>query len=104
MELQEDYPWVHQVLTPLEGMVVPCKFGDIAKRWREEDLPQRLEEATDGEVKLPPRHVEEGARGIREELEALGIFQRMNDGRVNVPDVFRVGYRLGRKGGVKPVR
>ena len=104
-ELQEDYPWVHQAFAPLNGMVVPCKFGDIAKRWRNERLPERLKEETaDGEVKLPPRRVDEGAKGIREDLEDLGVFQRLDDGRVNVPDVFRVGYRLGRKGGVKPVR
>ena len=104
-ELQEDYPWVHQALAPLNGMVVPCKFGDIAKRWRDDHFPERLrEEVADGEVKLPPRRVDEGPEGIRKDLEDLGIFQRLNNGRVNVPDVFRVGYRLGRKGGVKPVR
>ena len=25
-EIQEDYPWVHRVLEPLAGMVVPCAF------------------------------------------------------------------------------
>jgi hypothetical protein len=28
----------------------------------------------------------------------------MTDDRVNLPDVYRVGYGLGRKGGVKTVR
>ena len=32
------------------------------------------------------------------------VFLSLRDGRVNVPDVFRVGYGLGRRGGVKPVR
>ena len=27
----------------------------------------------------------------------------MRDGRVNIPDVFRVAYRLCRKGGVRPL-
>ena len=40
----------------------------------------------------------------RDDLEALSIFQRLLDGRVNIPDVFRVGYGLGRRGGVKPAR
>ena len=34
----------------------------------------------------------------------MGIFLRMRDYRINIPDVLRVGYGLGRKGGVKPVR
>ena len=45
----------------------------------------------------------ERERGVRHDLEDLGIFLSMEDGRINVPDVFRVGYGLGRRGGVKPV-
>jgi len=35
---------------------------------------------------------------------SLGVFQPLYDGRVNIPNVFRVGCGLGRHGGVKPVR
>ena len=100
-EIQEDYPWVHQILSPLEGMVVPRKFDEIAERWQLDPLAEAVQQ---GEVKLPPRHIEQGPDGIREDLESLGIFFRMRDGRVNIPDVFRVGYGLGRRGGVRPVR
>ena len=62
------------------------------------------EEVEQNVVKLPPSRIEEGPDGVRRDLESLGVFQRMRDGRVNVPDVFRVGYGLGRKGGVKPIR
>ena len=55
-------------------------------------------------MKLPPRHVEQGPDGVRTDLEALGVFLRLRDGRVNIPDVFRVGYGLGRRGGVRPIR
>ena len=41
---------------------------------------------------------------VREALESLGIFLRMRDGLVHIPDVFRVGYGLGRRGGVKSIR
>ena len=104
-EVQEDYPWVHRVLDPLRGMVVPCKFGEIAGRWEAERVVDRLAaEAGQDEVKLPPRRIDQGADGVREALESLGSFLRMRDGRVNIPDVFRVGYGLGRKGGVRPLR
>ncbi len=104
-ELREDYPWVHQVLEPLRGLTVPCRFADISRRWRTEDVLNRLkEEAEQSEVKLPPRQLDDGAQGVREDLESLHVFLRLRDGRVNIPDVFRVGYGLGRKGGVKPVR
>lgn len=62
------------------------------------------EEADQDEVRLPPRHVEQGPDGVRADLESLGVFMRLHDGRVNIPDVFRVGYGLGRRGGVRPIR
>ena len=55
-------------------------------------------------MKLPRRRLDRGAPGVREDLESLRVFLRLRDGRVNIPDVFRVGYGLGRRGGVKPVR
>lgn len=104
-ELREDYPWVDRVLTPLAGMVVPCAFEEITKRWRDGDVLDRLtEDVAQDEVKLPPRHIEQGSDGVRLDLESLRVFLRLRDGRVNIPDVFRVGYGLGRKGGVKPIR
>ena len=104
-ELREDYPWVDQVMKPLEGMVVPCDFDEIVDRWYSEGVVERLECDTENDsVKLPPRHVERGPDGVRSDLESLGVFLRLLDGRVNIPDVFRVGYGLGRRGGVRPVR
>ena len=104
-ELREDYPWVDMLLKDLDGMVVPCRFHHIATRWDERKTVHRLNaDAEQQEVKLPPRHIGDGAEGLREDLEALSVFQRMHDGRVNIPDVFRVGYGLGRRGGVRPVR
>ncbi len=99
------YTWVHRALGPLEGIAVPCEFDEIARRWQSRDILNRLtEEAGQNEVTLPPLHIEQGPDGVREDLESLGVFLRMRDGRVNIPDVFRVGYGLGRRGGVKPVR
>jgi hypothetical protein len=103
-ELQEDYPWVHQVLRPLQGMVVPCEFREIAASWEKDDTIDRLfRDVIQNDVKLPPPNIDRGAIGLREDLESLGVFQRIRDGRVNIPDVYRVGYGLGRKGGVRPI-
>lgn len=103
-ELEEDYPWIKLVLTPLRRLVVPCEFSEIVSRWEAERVQETLlQGVVDDEVKLPPRHVGEGADGLLKDLETLGVFQRIRDGRVNIPDVFRVGYGLGRRGGVRPV-
>jgi hypothetical protein len=102
-ELQEDYPWVDQVLKPLRGMVVPCEFGEIATNWEHEGVLDRLrDDILVNEVKLPPQNLGIGPAGLRQDLESLGVFQRIRDGRVNIPDVYRVGYGIGRRGGVRP--
>lgn len=102
-ELREDYPWVDDVLNPLKGRVVPCQFDEIQECWESQEVIPRLRRKVEqGTTKLPPQHVDDGSDGVRRDLETLGIFLRMHDGRVNIPDVFRVGYGLGRRGGVRP--
>ncbi len=104
-ELREDYPWVDRLLQDLQGATVPCPFEDIEWRWKQNKTLTRLDEDIEQqEVKLPPRRFAEGAEGVRADLESLNVFQRLHDARVNIPDVFRVGYGLGRRGGVRPVR
>ena len=104
-EMQEDYPWVDILMKPLSGLTVPCPFKDIAQRWEGNKILDRLQnDIEQAAVKLPPAHLlGEGAEGVRHDLEILGVFERMRDDRVNMPDVYRVGYGLGRKGGVKAV-
>lgn len=104
-ELKEDYPWVDRVMKPLRRTSVPLHFRDIKKRWKESGVIEYLtEDMEEDTVKLPPLQIGEGAEGVRQDLESLGVFLSIPDGRVNIPDVFRIGYGLGRKGGVRPVR
>ncbi len=98
-EMREDYPWVIKLMEPLRGVTVPCGFDLIEEKWGTA-FPKGPEQiATDA---LPPQHQDEGWRGIREDLQRLGIFETMKDGRVNTPDLYRVGFGLGRRGGVRP--
>ena len=104
-ELREDYPWVDLLLRDLQDQVVPCRFAEIGARWDARGtLGRWREEMAEQDVKLPPSRIDEGPDGVRKELESLCVFQRMHDGRVNIPDVYRVGYGLRRRGGVRPMR
>lgn len=103
-EMLEDYPWVETLMKPLSGLNVPCSFGEIANRWkRDETLRQLRQKIKRAGVRLPPAHIDSGEFGVRQDLEELGVFERMSDKRVNLPDVYRVGYGIGRRGGVKAV-
>jgi hypothetical protein len=108
-ELKEDYPWLEILLVPLKRKIVPCDFAEIAELWKREKVLDKLklqEKSSDNHsnMRLPPSHLREGPEGVIQDLIDLGIFQSMGYGRLNMPDVYRVGYGLGRKGGIKPVR
>ena len=51
---------------------------------------------------LPERLRKQGVRGVMDYLEQLGLITFMLNGRINMPDLYRVGFGLGRKGGIKP--
>lgn len=104
-ELKEDYPWVDWLMEPLRGLNVPCSLQEISTRWEAAGSLQRIDqEIGRGQVRLPPSRWQDGAVGLIKDLEDLGVFFSTSDGRINIPDVFRVGYGLGRRGGVPPLR
>ncbi|MEJ5243570.1 MAG: hypothetical protein WHT64_08445 [Desulfomicrobiaceae bacterium] len=100
-EIAEDYPWIRDVLAPLRGQSVPCEFANILNLWSERypDGPGMLS----GQGMLPA-HAEQGWEGVREDLQRIGVFTMRQDGRIDMPDLYRVGFGLGRRGGVKPNR
>lgn len=107
-EITEDYPWVRDVMAPLRGnLTVPCDASEIVKLWRADKTVPKLEAQLEDDaavVKLPPQNIEQGAPGILSDLESLGMIQRIDEGRIQMPDVFRVAFGFGRRGGVKPLR
>lgn len=107
-EIGEDFDWVGPAMGALGGITVPCEFRSIRERWKKgsvvDELRRRMADSNSASQRLPPRNLDQGEEGIRKDLERLAIFQPMLDGRVNVPDVYRVGFQLGRRGGVKPVK
>jgi hypothetical protein len=107
-EITEDYPWVRDVMAPLRGnLTVPCDASEIVSLWRGERTLTKLQAqltATGATVKLPPQNIESGASGILLDLESLGMIQRIEGNRIQMPDVFRVAFGFGRRGGVRPLR
>jgi hypothetical protein len=115
-ELQEDYPWIQRVLDPLRGMTVPGYEDDLTVRWRQANVINAIEQAQvqalmDGDDKmyLAPHAMDEQTGGDKEAglvaaLIEVGVISRLADGRLNIPDLFRVAAGIGRKGGVRAIR
>lgn len=98
-ELEEDYPWISTVMEPLKGLTLPCEFNVFEAHWQEHFPQGPSSTASD---RLPAQHSEKGWQGIVEDLKRLGIMETKKDGRLDMPDLYRVGFGLGRRGGVKP--
>ncbi len=98
-EMAEDYPWVPDVLSTLSGMNVPVEFDAVKEKW-EEKFPSGVQDISS--TRLPAQHIDRGWDGVREDLQRLGLLETKKDGRIDMPDLYRVGFGLGRKGGVKP--
>jgi len=105
-EIEEDLPWVADTLRPLGGRQVPIEQGVVESAWNDADLLGRLRsrysETTsepDEQVRTGPRNIDRAA-GLVDELIQLGIMSRRADGRLDLPDVYRIAFHIGRKGGV----
>lgn len=98
-EMAEDYPWVPDVLSVLSGMNVPIDFDAVMAKW-EMTFPEGAQVIST--THLPAQHVDRGWSGVREDLQRLGLLEVRKDGRIDMPDLYRVGFGLGRRGGVKP--
>lgn len=114
-ELQEDYPWIQQVLDPLQGMTVPANEEELHSRWQDADVVSKvLQAATDNNQTLdhsvrpylPPHALENQAQEatLTQAMIEIGVINRTADGRLNMPDLFRVAAGIGRRGGVRAIR
>jgi len=101
-EIKEDYPWVKEAMEPLKKIVIPCEPDTIINRWKEQGAIERIRDNTT--QKLAPLHLENGAEGVLEDLEKLKIIEELSNGRIQMPDIYRIAFGMGRRGGVKPVR
>ena len=99
-EIAEDYPWAPELLSALKGTIVPCEYETVLGTW-EARFPNGPDSVR-SDKKLPAQHAERGWDGIKEDLQRLGLMETKKDGRIDMPDLYRVGFGLGRMGGVKP--
>lgn len=106
-ELEEDYPWIESALQPLKGQTVPAPQKEIYDIWRAFEVPQKiLHEYESSRAPLEILRADDNnlPQALERSLVQLGVFEDRDDGRVNVPDIFRISAGMRRKGGVPPQR
>ncbi|MGH3310938.1 MAG: hypothetical protein ACRDP3_10175 [Streptomyces sp.] len=107
-EIREDLPWVQTAIEPLNGQQVPIEEDLVVSLWGESGLTAALQAeaestAAEEDVRTGPRHADRYP-GLIEELIDLGVMRRRKDGRIDLPDVYRIAFSIGRKGGVPKVK
>ena len=110
-ELKEDYWWLGQITEPLRGITLPCEFSTLEEKWQKtfpsgiENLPIKINNVKDDATsRLPIQSSNNGWQGLKNDLEKIGIINLKKDGRIDMPDLYRVSFGLGRRGGVKPIK
>lgn len=108
-ELQQDYPWINVVLSPLAGESVPMLWPHLEAIWRRSGAVKAIlsdKHSGSWAGPLPALRDPEtkAERVLLDTLCTIGVFERRANDKVNVPDIFRVEARIKRRGGVKPPR
>ncbi len=105
-QLHQDFPWIKGVLAPLAGLLLPQDEEKVFAAWKSAGTIQALVEDAKEKKYLPPFPPKEGPveTDLYLALERIGVMQRRNDGRVDMPDLFRVAAKLLKKGGTAPIK
>lgn len=105
-ELHEDYWWIGTALAPLRGQTVPIDRPALEDHWKQDGTVSKIRQSTD--KGLIPVQLEspaqDGELALVQSLSAIGVIEVRSNGKINVPDIFRVEAGIKRKGGVKPPR
>lgn len=105
-QLQEDFSWIRQALEPLADLNVPCADDSVFARWNDNETVAAIRRsAKTGKFLEPVEFNSVGGASHKSLLDAMrriGVAERRPDGRINVPDIYRVAARLLRRGGVRP--
>lgn len=102
-QLALEYPWIKRALAPLAGIKVPCVSWDIHTAWESSDTASVIARAAQREGFLPPyqrSNSDDPEEALEAALARIGVLSYRNDGRADMPDLFRIASRMLKLGGV----
>jgi hypothetical protein len=101
-ELREDYRWIDDALEALKGQFVPIEREILLDVWKNSQIVQKiLRESKKGKW-LAPVELDTRAdpAALLEAMKSIAVMEERANGKINVPDIFRVEAGIKRKGGV----
>jgi hypothetical protein len=97
-ELHEDYPWIDMALEPLRGHFVPIPKDDLFQLWRDEGVLENIRDT--GGLAPIGMFIENSVDALLQTMTSIAVMEERSNGKINVPDIFRVEAGILRKGGV----
>jgi hypothetical protein len=109
-QLNTEYPWIKRVLQPLAGLQVPAEPQVFYDAWIENSTVEAAVKIARKGFALPPVAIGSNRKSdllereseLADRLTKMGVLTGRSDGRYDMPDLFRIGAALLKKGGVTP--
>lgn len=101
-ELYEDYEWIRPSLEALRRQFVPILRDQLFELWQERRVIKTIETSSYGEVAKMPVNLthEYELDALLDAMKTVAVMEERSNGKINVPDIFRVEAEILRKGGV----
>jgi hypothetical protein len=101
-ELGEDYPWISLVLAPLRRHFVPIERSLLFDLWTASHVIEQIIDQSSGRGWLAPIGIviERSHDALLQTIASIAVMEVRANGKINVPDIFRVEAGILRKGGV----
>lgn len=101
-ELYEDYEWIRPSLEALKRQFVPMSREQLLQLWRDNGVIENITNGSTGQVAHVPASLTEGNEldALLEAMKSVSVIEERSNGKINVPDIFRVEVGILRKGGV----
>lgn len=100
-EVYEDYPWIKKAMGACGGITVPADKETFIGAWEKSKIIPTIQ--AEQNMRLSPLNIVHGEEGLLDDLERVGILSRIGKerNRIQIPDVYRIAFGMGRKGGVQ---
>lgn len=100
-ELYEDYPWIKPALQALRRQHVPMERKQLFETWHSANVIETIR-AESAEPRFTPVKFPAGDElsALLSSMRDVAVMEERTNGKINVPDIFRVEAGILRKGGV----
>lgn len=101
-ELYEDYPWIKRALEALRRQFVPMERDQLLEIWESQHVIESIRGYASTEPRYTPVKFLAGDEpsALLSSMRDVGVMEDRTNGKINVPDIFRVEAEILRKGGV----